>query len=539
MRIAAIDVGSNSLHMVIVEADRRGSFKVLDRERDMVRLGAGALSRGRLPASVMRSGLAVLRRYKRLAGIHRVDKIIAVATSAVRSARNGDDFLEAIGRQTGIWPRVIPGEEEARLVYLAALHSVHLEGKRALVMDLGGGSFELALGAGRKLERVASERLGVLRVSEKFVRTDPVSSKDERRLADQVRRRLGPFAEEIGEDAFDVAVGCSGTILALGAMASEMETGETPDSLHHRKVQASTIRALRKRIVAEDLRGRLRLPGMDGDRADLIVAGAIVLDTALDLLGVKQLTLCEWALREGVLLDYIEKHPRTLARASDYPDIRRRSVVALTERWRHDTPHSRHVAVLALQLFDGTRKLHGLEDGDRALLEYAALLHGVGHHVSHRRHDRHAEYLIRNGDLRGFEPEEIDLLALTARFHKRGRPRRSRAEVARLSRPVRRRLRRLSGLLRLADALDRSHKQLVSALECRVRGRNLRILCSSAGEIELELWGAARRKRLFERSLDVTVAVARAAALGEAAKRAPMLPAGAPSRVLRAVAASK
>ena len=126
MRIAAIDVGSNSLHMVIVEADRRGSFQVLDRERDMVRLGAGALSRGRLPASIMRSGLSVLRRYKKLAQIHRVDKIIAVATSAVRSASNGDDFLERVGRETGIWPKVIPGEEEARLVYLAAQHSVHL-----------------------------------------------------------------------------------------------------------------------------------------------------------------------------------------------------------------------------------------------------------------------------------------------------------------------------------------------------------------------------------------------------------------------------
>jgi len=509
MRIAAIDIGTNSLHMVIAEADRRGSFQVLDRERDMVRLGAGSLESGRLSAEVMRTALQVLARYRRIAEIHRVDKVLAVATAAVRGAKNGERFLERIGRSTGIWPKAIPGEEEARLVYLSCLHSIHLEGRRALVMDLGGGSLELAIGSGRRLDHAISERLGVIRLMDKFVRTDPISARDERRIVAAVRRRIAPLAERISREKLQMAVGCSGTILALGAMAAQQETGEEPEGLHHRVVRAAAIHALRKRLVALDLRGRLRVPGMDPSRADLIVAGAIVLDTVLERLGVSQLTLSEWALREGVLLDYIQGHPRTLARASDYPDVRRRSVVALTERWRSDQPHARHVAGLALQLFDATQPLHRLPRSDRALLEYAALLHGVGHHISHSRHDRHTYYLVRHGDLRGFEPEEIDLIALIARYHRRGKPRTGKPEIARLSRRARRCLRLLSGILRLADALDRSHRQNVSAIACRLQGRRLQIACAARRDIELELWGADRRRRLFEQTFGVRVRVIR------------------------------
>jgi exopolyphosphatase/guanosine-5'-triphosphate,3'-diphosphate pyrophosphatase len=519
MKLAAIDIGSNSLHMVIVDVSASGAFRVVDREKQMVRLGAGALGRGRLDSAAMRRSLGVLTEYRRLCRTHAVEKIIAVATSAVREARNGEDFLELAGRRTGIWPKAVSGTEEARLIYLAAIHSIHLEGRRALVIDIGGGSLELALGAGRQLEWAASEKLGALRTTEQFVKSDPLSEKDEARLVAQVERGLAPHAETIGAAGFDRAIGTSGTILALGALAREAGDGEAGPTLHHTAVSAEALRALRKRLVASSLKERLRLRGLDESRADIIVAGAVVLDTVLARLGVRELTLCEWALREGILLDYIESHPRSLAHAEAYPDVRRRSVVALAERCLYDEAHARHVAGLALALFDATQPRHGLSGAERDLLEYAALLHDVGHHISYPGHHKHSYYLIKNGDLRGFAPEEVEVIANVARFHRRGLPRKGKAPFAALAKPDRRAVRLLAGFLRVADALDRGHRQTLRAVKVGVRGETLRIQCHAQGNCELELWGAPRRAELLERALGVRVRFELLPAAGSAARR--------------------
>ncbi|HSD27331.1 MAG TPA: Ppx/GppA phosphatase family protein [Vicinamibacteria bacterium] len=516
MKIAAIDIGSNSIHMVVVEVQGSGGFQVIEREKEMVRLGAGTLARGNLSAGAMKRGLAVLTKYKQLARNHRVDKVVAVATSAVREARNGEDFLERVGRETGIWPRVASGEGEARLIYLAALHSIHLEGKRALVVDIGGGSLELCLGAGRRLDWAVSEKLGVLRMTERFVRSDPLSAKDEARLREAITGAIAPHAAAVREAGFECAVGTSGTILALGAMARHAEDGRLPETLHHVTVSARAIHDLRERLVASTERERLRLPGMDERRADLVVAGAVLLDTVLESFGVHELTLCEWALREGILLDYIDRHPRTLARAEAIPDPRRRSVVSLAERCLFDEAHARHVASLSLSLFDQTREKHGLEDEERALLEYAALLHDIGHHISYPGHHKHTYYLIKNGGLRGFDPVEIELVANVARYHRRGHPRKAHAEFEALPKPARQVVRVLAGILRVADALDRSHRQAIRTLTVAERGGALRIRGEATGDCELELWGVLRRTPLLEEALGlpVRVEVARAAKAG-------------------------
>ncbi len=507
MRIAAIDIGSNSVHMVIVEVATSGGFQVIEKEREMVRLGAVTLSRGHLPAAAMKRGLEVLTKYKRLAATHKVDKILAVATSAVREAGNGEEFLRRVGRVTGIWPRAVSGEEEARLIHLAALHSIHLEGKRALVVDVGGGSVELALGAGSRPEWAVSEKLGVLRMAERFTTGGTLLRKDEGRLEALVKRSLEPHTAHVRHVGFETAIGTSGTILTLGRMAHHLETGTVPDTLHHLTVRRSALREVRKRVVDASLRERLRMPGMDEPRADILPAGAVILDTILGVLEIEELVLCEWALREGILLDYIHRHPGTLARAEAYPDVRRRSVMALAERCLYDEAHARHTASLALALFDQTRARHGLGAGPRALLEYAALLHDVGHHISYPGHHKHTYYLIKNGDLRGFTPGEIEVLANVARYHRRGHPRKKHAPFRGLSRDARRTVRVLAGLLRIADALDRSHRQAVRALRVSERSRVLRIRGEARGDCELELWGVQRRTQLLEEELGVEVRV--------------------------------
>jgi len=512
MKIAAIDIGSNSIHMVVVEVQSSGGFQVIEREKEMVRLGAGALTRGLISAAAMKRGLAVLKKYRQLARNHRVDKVVAVATSAVREARNGEDFLEEVGRETGIWPRVASGQGEARLIYLAAIHSIHLEGKRALVVDIGGGSLELALGAGRRLDWAVSEKLGVLRITERFVHSDPLSTKDEARLEDAISKAIEPHVAAVREAGFECAIGTSGTILALGALAHHVEDGRPPETLHHVTVSARTIHELRKQLVASTERERLRLPGMDERRVDLIVAGAVLLDTVLDRLSVEELVLCEWALREGILLDYIDRHKHSLARAEAYPDPRRRSVISLAERCLFDEPHAKHVASLSLALFDQTRERHGLTERERALLEYAALLHDIGHHISYPGHHKHTYYLIKNAGLRGFDPLEIELVANVARYHRRGHPRKAHAEFAGLPKEARRMVRVLAGILRVADALDRSHRQTIRTLTVTERGGALRIRGEAAGDCELELWGVPRRTPLLEEALGLPIRVEVAAA---------------------------
>jgi exopolyphosphatase/guanosine-5'-triphosphate,3'-diphosphate pyrophosphatase len=505
MRIAAIDLGSNSIHLLIVEVGPSGGFKVIDREKEMIRLGSGTLSRGRLSADAMKRGLEALRGYKRLAETHGVEKIIAVATSAIREATNGEDFLERIGHETGIWPKAVSGDEEARLIYLAALHSIHLEGKRALVLDIGGGSVELALGAGQQLEWSISEKIGVLRMSEEFVKSDPLTAKDEARLVERVKAALEPHAALFQKGGFDCTVGTSGTILALGRMAYEIEKGSAPETLHHVTIRADTLKALRKRLTASDLRERLKLSGMDEERVDIIVAGSVILETILSRLGIEELILCEWALREGLLLNYIHGHPRSLARAEAYPDVRRRSVIDLAERCLYDEPHARHVAALALSFFDQTRRHHGLSEPERFLLEFAALLHDVGHHISYPGHHKHTYYLIKNGDLRGFSPLEVEILANVARYHRRGLPRKKHEGYASLPREARQKVRVLAGILRVADALDRSHRQAVRSFAITERGPALRVRLEMEGEGELELWGARRRVDLIEEALGVSL----------------------------------
>jgi exopolyphosphatase/guanosine-5'-triphosphate,3'-diphosphate pyrophosphatase len=520
MKLAAIDLGSNSFHAVVAEVLASGGFRVVDREKEMVRLGSETLASGRLPAAAMKRGLEVLRKYKRLLESHRVDKILAVATSAIREAGNGEDFLRRVGRETGIWARVASREEEGRLIYLAAVHSVHLEG-RALVVDIGGGSVEIALGSGASTERIVSEKLGALRLSERFVLSDPISTRAEAQLVGHVRETLAPTLSELRGTGFDRLVGTSGTILGLGAMALDLEGRRPTDTLHHVTVEREAIREVRRRLVASDLRQRRRMGGLDARRADIVVAGAIVFDEILEGLGAREVLLCEWALREGILLDYIHGHPRSLRRAEAYPDVRRRSVQHLAERCQFDERHARHVAALSLQLFDALRPLHALPAAARGLLESAALLHDIGHLISYPGHHKHTYYLVKNGGLRGFSPLEIETIALVARYHRQSHPKRRHPSFGTLPKPARRTVRTLAGILRIADALDRSHRQVVRAVRVVERNGVLRLRCETRGNSDLEAWGVPGRAELLAACLEKPLR------LDFAAEAVPLLQAGA------------
>ena len=501
MRIAAIDIGTNSVHMIVVRVRTDLSFEVIDREKVMVRLGAGGLDGKALTTEAMNAALQALSKFKRLAESHRVDEVLAAATSATREARNGGEFLARIERETGIRPRVITGTEEARLIHQAAVYGVDVGNGRAVVIDVGGGSTEITLGNATAIQAARSFKIGVIRLTERFVQSDPLSGRDERKLTKHILSEIGRHCDQITAIGFDRVIGTSGTILSLGAVAATAARGTTPADLRNLRVSAKQIRRLRKEIVALNPAQRLTVPGLDPRRADLVVAGAVLLDTILRRLGAEELTLCDLALREGLVLDYIRRNRRQIAQVDKIPDVRRRSALELAERCNYYAEHAQQVIRLALALFDQSRAVHGLTDREREWLEYAALLHDVGGLISYARHHRHSYYLIKNGDLRGFHPDEIEVIALVARYHRRGVPKRSHDEYASLSSSLRKTVRTLSSILRVAESLDRSHAQAITGLELRDRGDDVLLVVHTATDAELEVWATNRHLQPFEKLL--------------------------------------
>ena len=501
MRIAAIDIGTNSIHMIVVQVRPDQSFEVIDREKEMVRLGAGGLDGRALTPEAMHTALQVLSKFRRLAESHKVDEVVAVATSATREAENGGEFLRAVTQQTGIRPRVISGTEEARLIHLAAVYGVSVPGDVAVVIDIGGGSVEVTRGPGPSVELGRSFKLGVIRLTERFVTTDPLEPRDERKLVRHIDEEIGKYLHQMARAGFERVIGTSGTILSLGSVASAADGREHGSSLRNRRFAAKQIRRVRKDLVALDLEERLRIPGLEPRRADLAVAGAILLDEILCRLGAEEITLCDLSLREGLVLDYISRHRKEIAQADRYPDVRRRSVFELAERCRYWPDHSQHVARLAVALFDQTRAIHGLTDREREWLEYAAILHDVGVHISYEGHHKHSYYLVKNGDLRGFEPGEIEAIALVARYHRQATPKRKHEGFRAVGRRTRAAVRTLAAILRLAESLDRSHAQTITGLELHDRGDDDLVQLRATGDVELELWAATRHAAPFERMM--------------------------------------
>jgi exopolyphosphatase / guanosine-5'-triphosphate,3'-diphosphate pyrophosphatase len=500
MRLAAIDIGTNSIHMIVVQVKADLSFEVIDREKEMVRLGAGGLGGKALAPAARTAAIEALMRFKQLADSREVDEIVATATSAVREARDGGEFLSEVIQRTGIRPRVISGIEEARLIHFAAVYGVDASSGTTVVIDVGGGSTEITHGTATEAHLARSFTLGVLRLTDRFVRTDPLDGDDERKMVKYIKTAVDEFARQVRTAGFDRVIATSGSAISLAQVAQGGRSPFTGDStVHHSRISAKQLHRARKQLVSLGMAARLRLPGLDARRADLIVAGAVLLDTLVQVFRAKEVVFSDFALREGLVLDYIHRNRSRIARIDRFPDIRRRSVVELAERCRWYPEHSEQVTRLALSLFDQTRGLHRLGNRAREWLEFAGLLHDIGGHISYLGHHKHSYYLIRNGGLRGFGPEEVETIALMARSHRRGRAKKG--PLAALAPEARRAVRVGAAVLRLAESLDRSHGQVVDDIELHDRGERFHLLVRAHGPVELERWAAGRQVGPMEKIL--------------------------------------
>jgi len=497
MKIAAIDIGSNSIHMVTARIGR-GGFEILDRAKEMVRLGSGTLIHGQLSPEAMEYGFRTLATFKRLAERQGADPILAVATSAVREAANGGEFVLRAWEELGLKIDVVTGVEEGRLIFEAVRHAIDLRGHRALVADIGGGSIEVMQGSSDKLQWQRSFKLGVTRMTEEFIRSDPPKPSEISALRAYARRLLFPAFARARRSKPTLMIGTSGTLLNLTGMAETMRGAKASGSLHNHVLRRDALAELLEQIVTRTAEQRTRIPGMDRRRVDLSPAGAILADVLLKGFSMREMRACEWALREGIILDFMARHSDTVETAEKIPDIRRRSIMQMAHRFAADEAHGRQVARLALRLFDLTKNMHEMGAAERELLEFAALVHDVGLYVSHSKHHRHSYYLITHGELRGFLPEEVQIIAAVARFHKGAPPKSSSEELAGLSSKGRETAIKLMGLLRVADSLDRGHHGIVQGIDLvRSNGQIELVLDTEGKDAELELWAAGLKSELW------------------------------------------
>ena len=505
MRIAALDLGSNSFHLVVVEARLDRTFSTVVREKEVLRLGDLVARTGRIGPEAAQRALEVLVRFRALSVAHRADELVALGTSALREALDGDEFVERARAEAGVDIEVVDGVREARLIFSAIRSSVLIEPAPALAADLGGGSLELMVGDQAELAFAASLRLGVGRLTAELVRDDPPSREDLGRIGRRVSSELAPVLAEVAVHKPRMLIGSSGTFLAIARMAVARREGTQPETLNQLRVARRDIAALAEVALALPSAARARLAGCDARRAELIPAGLVVLDALMESTGLEELTLSEWALREGIVLEAIGAHDRADL-ANDPRAIRRASLLSLCRRSSWRQPHARQVAALALELFDQMGEIHRLGGEDRELLELAALAHDIGEHVSRTDHDRHGAYLLENGGLRGFSPAEIQVLSSVVRFHVRGTPKPHHDAFAQLEEADRLRVAKLVALLRVADALEATHAGTVEhvAVEAtRPDAGHCTLVVRAHSDVELELWTLRRKKELFERTFGI------------------------------------
>jgi exopolyphosphatase/guanosine-5'-triphosphate,3'-diphosphate pyrophosphatase len=520
-KFGAIDVGTNSIHLVMAEISSEGDFRILGRDKEMVQLGKGGFARHMLTARAMREGLAALKRFTKMARLKGISRLRAVATSAVREAINGGDFVQAVRDELGLALHIISPEEEARLIYLAVRHAVNLGADDNLIMDVGGGSLEMVVGNAERPEVLASVKLGASRLAELFLKSDPPSEGELKALRKHVDEHLEPLITRLGARNFARCIGTSGTIENVATVCAYRRGATEIEPFMQLSMTRGELKTLLVELSGLTREQRLKLPGTDARRIDSILTGTVVLLAVMQAFGLSQIDHCHMALREGIILDDIARHQAHLQARAMWPDPRIRSVIQLGERCRYHRPHAEQVARLAVSLFDQLRDRHELADAYRELLGHACLLHDIGYLISQESHHKHSYYLVRNGGLQGFSEQEIEVMANVARYHRKGRPKKSHYSWRNLAREHRRPVRKLIALARLAEALDRTHDSVVDAVSCHADGGGVELRVHTRKDAELELWTARRQAEVFEEEFGLPIRIVPAGQAPKEARRAP------------------
>ncbi|MTJ23141.1 Ppx/GppA family phosphatase [Dolichospermum sp. UHCC 0352] len=508
--IAAIDIGTNSLHIIVVKIEATlPSFTIIAREKETVRLGDRNLITGELKPEVMMKAIACLGRFKTLADSLGTNSIVAVATSAVRESPNGQEFLQQIETEVGLSVDLISGPEEARRIYLGVLSGMEFNNKPHIIIDIGGGSTELILGDSEEPRSLTSTKIGAVRLTGELIASDPISETEFKYLQAYARGMLERSVEEvqgklkIGDSP--QLIGTSGTIETIATIHAREKLGLVPSTLNGYQFSLQDLRTWVNRLRKMTNVERATVPGMPEKRSEVILSGAVILQEAMTLLGVQSVTVCERSLREGVIVDWMLTHGFIDNRLRFQSSIRERSVLKTAKKYQTNLEHSERVTAFALNIFDQTKgQLHYWSADQRQLLWAAAILHNSGHYISHSAHHKHSYYLIRNGELLGYNETEIEIIANIARYHRKSPPKKKHESYRNLLHKEHRTMvNQLSAILRLAVALDRRQIGAISHVQCEYvpNFKEFKMLIFPSlidDECALEMWSLDYKKGVFE-----------------------------------------
>jgi exopolyphosphatase/guanosine-5'-triphosphate,3'-diphosphate pyrophosphatase len=500
-RLAAIDIGTNSIRCIVVDADRQGRFLVRDDEKATVRLGEGLDRSGVIsPAACCRAMEAVGRMRGLIEGLG-VVVVEAVATSAIRIAANGRDLADALSRELGHGIRVVSGQEEARLVALSGLRAFDMEGERHALIDIGGGSVEILIAAGQQIERCHSLDLGAVLMTERFLGADRVCAEEYQLFQQYVSSLLIKCfrGERIALQRMIVSGGC---INSLGGMILN-QRGQFYTSPHGHELLRSDVARQLSKLMSTGIRERCSIAGLNPERADIILAGCGVADELMRFFDASRLLINGRGMREGLIISCMRR--LGLAPNDPLPRDWRSEVLEFARSCHIDEAHARHVARLALAVFDRLAGEGEVKQGERKVLEVAALLHDIGRVIAFDGHHKHSCHLIRHADLFGLTPTERELAALVARYQCKALPREKHRDFVRLSEQERDTVSRLGGILRLCDGLDRRGSGLVNVAALERDGECYRLVLQGKGDISVELHAANAKRDLFEKAFRASI----------------------------------
>lgn len=496
-RVAAIDLGTNSFHAVIVDIYPDGSFYTIDKLKEMVLLAEKGFN-NRLSDAAMNRAMDALKKIKTLCEHQAAERILAFATSAIREAENGGELIQRAIDELDVKIIAIPGRLEAELIGLAVQHGVQIPKTPSLIMDIGGGSVEFILADKKRFYHLTSKKLGVARMTSQFIKNDPVSADEIRSLEAYYKEHLTDVAQSFATHRGSLLIGSSGTMENIALMISYRLKKSPNLTVNELRFTSKQFFNFYEDVIGMNHNERSEIKGLDEKRIDLLPAGLVLVHFILKTFGIKKVKISAQALREGIILRYIHQELKDLKKIDIVENPRKRSVMELVHKCDWHEQHSRHVSKLSLQLFDHLRGDLKLNDTDRELLEYAAFMHDIGYHISHRKHHKHALYIIRNADLKGFEENEIEVMAHVARYHRRSTPKSRHKQYMQLKKSDKDRVKKLSSILRVADGLDRSHYQNVRAMELIDGKRTITIQIRTESDPQLEIWGALRKNALLE-----------------------------------------
>jgi len=493
-RLAAIDIGTNSIRCIVVEVDTEGNFRVLDDEKATVRLGEGLAETGLISSAAQQRALEALQRMVHISTGLNAEIAAVVATSAVRKANNREQFINHIHDTTGLVIDVVSGEQEADLAGMSVHHNFSMDNQRFAVADIGGGSVEIIIASGRHTEAVTSLELGAVFLTENFINHDPVTFSELKRLRKYIRKTLKKAGVCAGLPV-SCLIGSGGTMTNIGSMVMAVR-GEQYESIHRYEIIHSEIIHLLAMMTRKNQKERMQTAGLNPERADIILAGMILTDELMRHSRTNLLKINAQGIREGLILKSLQE--RGLIDQTQQKRDWRDAMTEFARSCRFDEFHSNQVNRLAQSIFTSVAKEHNLTDRDSELLEAAVMLHDIGYFISYDRHHKHSYHLIRHANLFGFTPREREIIANLARYHRKAKPKKSHNNFSGLTAEDQRRVRQLGGILRLADGLDRRRNGQVSEIICHLNHGTFELKMIGKGDLSVEHYGANSKRDLFE-----------------------------------------